>query len=1061
MAETLNRIAGIWFEWQWAMLWQTAVLIGVVAVIDRLIRKRAWPQLRYTLWLLVFVKLVLPPGLASPVSVTSQVPALAHQAVQAGTRTPAAPVETHAAASLPTRPAASVAAESPKHAGSTAVALPQAPSAAAQPVQRTSEPLSWAVYAMSIWLVGVVSLGLGLCIRLRRLARDHSASRPAETPEWFDGLLTQTAEEMGLRRVPRVVFSDRVCCPAVFGVLRPILLFPADRLPITRQETRHILLHELAHIKRGDLLVHAGYMILATVYWINPLLWLIRKHVQNLRELCCDATVAAHLREETAGYRETLLATGRALLAQPVDPGLGLLGLFENSGWLPIRLQWLQKKTWRYPWLRRTSVAAVAILMLCCILPMASIDAASENASDQEFKVTLPCGATIELVGIRRAETTQWWRPDGTPLSEAPYDTCSGSIGSQNLYEYAVRYTNLPEGVTGGVRVDPAGCGAGGSIPDGMCEKAGRPVEDIAGPVYEQDSDTKKVNVKIYLSTGDWVTDKTNVIPRRDKWGWYSDGDLNQTLNAIVNYASPYEYEGRVYTDIFCALNDPREQKYDLRLIAVDSNSIEHPPVDRGGGWYASLKNKYALVRSRQEFNVPLASIASFNLQVRSRTWIEFKNASLRPGETQKVEIVTTTPAGSVVVERQNTASKIPATTADEKSANPEFKVALPGGGTIELIGVHKAGTDQWWCPDGSALDEPPYDFRRDIIRTDMYEFALRYQNLPQGARGNMEIEPGGESGPIPPYQEIQKAGKSAENVTYSLVQIAEPPDTVTVKVRLAMGSWNTIARDPHPFGGRGDNLVEFLAAYESEGKSHVTALYPNSIGKDDVRLAALDVNNVEHPPSELLFPSGGPDYRHITPCFDLPLDDIAVFHFQTRPYTWIEFKNVSLRSGKQHKVDVTVTEPDEIVEQKKPADIDKVRNFSRQALKAFHAAFTKYIDENPGKDLPKRPWALKYVSDATTKTWLEGKEIRTGISATQYVHGVGYFRPGGFPSLKREDFESSEAKRTPILYCKMLLEREDGKGTNVLYGDGRVEYVTAAELERLKAAFDDSKGKM
>ena len=55
------------------MLWQTAVLIGIVAVIDRLIRKRAWPQLRYTLCLLVFVKLVLPPSFASPLSPTSHI----------------------------------------------------------------------------------------------------------------------------------------------------------------------------------------------------------------------------------------------------------------------------------------------------------------------------------------------------------------------------------------------------------------------------------------------------------------------------------------------------------------------------------------------------------------------------------------------------------------------------------------------------------------------------------------------------------------------------------------------------------------------------------------------------------------------------------------------------------------------------------------------------------------------------------------------------------------------------------------------------------------------------
>jgi prepilin-type processing-associated H-X9-DG protein len=36
-------------------------------------------------------------------------------------------------------------------------------------------------------------------------------------------------------------------------------------------------------------------------------------------------------------------------------------------------------------------------------------------------------------------------------------------------------------------------------------------------------------------------------------------------------------------------------------------------------------------------------------------------------------------------------------------------------------------------------------------------------------------------------------------------------------------------------------------------------------------------------------------------------------------------------------------------------------------------------------------------------------------------------------------------------MYCKRLLEAEEGKGTNVLFGDGHVEWVTARELNRLK----------
>ena len=44
-------------------------------------RKWAWPQLRYALWSWVLVKLILPPNLTSPVSVTSVIPYAARNVV--------------------------------------------------------------------------------------------------------------------------------------------------------------------------------------------------------------------------------------------------------------------------------------------------------------------------------------------------------------------------------------------------------------------------------------------------------------------------------------------------------------------------------------------------------------------------------------------------------------------------------------------------------------------------------------------------------------------------------------------------------------------------------------------------------------------------------------------------------------------------------------------------------------------------------------------------------------------------------------------------------------------
>jgi len=76
-----------------------------------------------------------------------------------------------------------------------------------------------------------------------------------------------------------------------------------------------------------------------------------------------------------------------------------------------------------------------------------------------------------------------------------------------------------------------------------------------------------------------------------------------------------------------------------------------------------------------------------------------------------------------------------------------------------------------------------------------------------------------------------------------------------------------------------------------------------------------------------------------------------------------------------------------------------------------------------------------------------------TAYAMAVWLAGVVALAAGLHIRLRREDFQSSEAKHTTILYCKSLLDAEDGKGTNVLFGDGHVEYLTAEELDRLKAA--------
>ncbi|MHC4552157.1 MAG: M56 family metallopeptidase, partial [Planctomycetota bacterium] len=391
MTNAINSIANGWFDWQLAMLWQTAILIGIIWVVDRCIRKWAHPQIRYALWLLILVKLILPPTVTSPASITDKIPGLALRAaipIVSGERENV--TEQNSTASVPpassrqplavstgvpvVEPATEVATgrertETPENNTSDQISeVLASPEVGVQPAAAT---LTWKAWAMLTWLAGIAVLSTWLICRLSGLRRYHLKAGRPDLPDWFDDLLAATAKKLKLRRTPRVVLTDKVACPAVFGLFKPVLLIPASKLKqMTQQDTEHILLHELAHIKRGDLWVHAVTMTLQIVYWCNPLLWLARRPLQNLRELCCDATVARLLKDKTYQYRETLLETARQLLAEPVDPGLGLLGLFENNNWLITRLQWLEKNTWKNRPVRIVTIIALVAVMTTCVLPM-------------------------------------------------------------------------------------------------------------------------------------------------------------------------------------------------------------------------------------------------------------------------------------------------------------------------------------------------------------------------------------------------------------------------------------------------------------------------------------------------------------------------------------------------------------------------------------------------------------------------------------------------------------------------------------------------------------------
>src|SRR4051794_30108067 len=92
-----------------------------------------------------------------------------------------------------------------------------------------------------------------------------------------------------------------------WGVLRPVVLLPADAIGWSEERLTMALLHELAHVKRWDCLTQLVARATCAVYWFNPLSWLALARIRREQEQASD-DLALGCGLERHSYADHLLA---------------------------------------------------------------------------------------------------------------------------------------------------------------------------------------------------------------------------------------------------------------------------------------------------------------------------------------------------------------------------------------------------------------------------------------------------------------------------------------------------------------------------------------------------------------------------------------------------------------------------------------------------------------------------------------------------------------------------------------------------------------------------------
>lgn len=141
---------------------------------------------------------------------------------------------------------------------------------------------AWAIVAFLL----LARFALGI-IMVRRLVR---RARLIESGDWMR-VLAEAARRISVAATPRLVISDQVETAFTFDALAPAIVLPmsAQEWPDARRHA--VLLHELAHIRRHDLMGHVIAALACALGWFNPFMWMAARELRIESELASDEIV--------------------------------------------------------------------------------------------------------------------------------------------------------------------------------------------------------------------------------------------------------------------------------------------------------------------------------------------------------------------------------------------------------------------------------------------------------------------------------------------------------------------------------------------------------------------------------------------------------------------------------------------------------------------------------------------------------------------------------------------------------------------------------------------------
>ena len=171
-------------------------------------------------------------------------------------------------------------------------------------IGKSNSSISITKYLFIIWILGVVIISFWHFYCYKRFIRDIDISTYRD--EQLESLVYNCKKNLNINSFIKVRRSYILTTPMIIGILNPIIIFPRNFDCDYKLEP--VIIHELTHYKRKDLLFKIIQLVIVTINWFNPIVYVMNNMFEKWCEISCDEIVAENMsyckRKE---YGETIL----------------------------------------------------------------------------------------------------------------------------------------------------------------------------------------------------------------------------------------------------------------------------------------------------------------------------------------------------------------------------------------------------------------------------------------------------------------------------------------------------------------------------------------------------------------------------------------------------------------------------------------------------------------------------------------------------------------------------------------------------------------------------------